>query len=281
MTGTFNRFRWSLIILFLILSIFTALGTKVPFLSSLDPLILNSVESLIFTILIFIIVFLHGIERYGKKGMVIFFLITFAVSYFFENLSIQTGFPFGFYHYSSTLGILTVPLIIVFAYFAMGYLSWMLSHVLTGQYTRKLEGKQIFIVPFIASFLMVMWDLTMDPVSSTLDALWVWQTPGVYFGVPISNFIGWFLVVYIFFQIFAIYISRYDSIVSEKSKILSNKPFWLEAAALYGIMALDNILIIISANNAITQSMGLVTIFTMIFVTILAMITVINNPELK
>lgn len=154
MVGTFNRFRWSLIILLLILSIFTAFGTKVSFLSSIDPLILNSVESLIFTILIFIIVFLHGLERYGKKGMLIFFIITFAISYFFENLSIQTGFPFGFYHYSSTLGILTVPIIIIFAYFAMGYLSWMLSHVLTGQYTRKLEGKQIFIVPFIATFLM-------------------------------------------------------------------------------------------------------------------------------
>ena len=281
MIGTFNRFRWSLIILFLILSILTALGTKVPFLSSIDPLILNSVESLIFTILIFFIVFLHGIERYGKKGMLIFFIITFVVSYFFENLSIQTGFPFGFYHYSSTLGVLTVPLIIVFAYFAMGYLSWMLSNVLTGQYARKLEGKQIFIVPFIASFLMVMWDLTLDPVSSTLDALWVWQTPGVYFGVPISNFFGWFLVVYIFFQIFAIYISRYDPISSEKINILTNKPFWLEAAVIYGIMALGNILIIISINNAITQSMGLVTIFTMIFVAILSLITIINNPELK
>jgi len=281
LVGTFNRFRWSLIIFLLILTIFTAFGTKVSFLSSIDPLILNSVLSLIFTILFFIIVFLHGIERYGKKGMLIFFIITFAISYFFENLSILTGFPFGFYHYSSTLGILTVPLIIVFAYFAMGYLSWMLSHVLTGQYTRKLEGKQIFIVPLIATFLMVMWDLTMDPITSTLDALWVWQTPGVYFGVPISNFVGWFFVVYIFFQIFAIYISRYDPISSEKINILSNKSFWLESSVLYGIMALGNILIIFSMNNAITQSMGLVTIFTMIFVAILSSINIINNPELK
>ncbi len=33
-------------------------------------------------------------------------------------------------------------------------------------------------------------------------------------------------------------------------------------------------------NNAITQSMGLVTIFTMIFVAI-HVINIINNPELK
>jgi len=55
----------------------------------------------------------------------------------------------------------------------------------------------------------------------------------------------------------------------------------LESSVLYGIMALGNILIIFSMNNAITQSMGLVTIFTMIFVAILSSINIINNPELK
>ena len=64
---------------------------------------------------------------------------------------------------------------------------------------------------------MVMWDLTVDPISSTLQGLWVWTTPGAYFGVPISNFFGWFLVVYLFFQIFALYISRYDTLKPEKS----------------------------------------------------------------
>lgn len=65
----------------------------------------------------------------------------------------------------------------------------MLSHVLTGQYSRKLKGKQVFIVPFIAAFIMVMWDLSVDPISSTLQGLWVWIYPGAYFGVlfPISS----------------------------------------------------------------------------------------------
>lgn len=146
-------------------------------------------------------------------------MITLVISYSFENLSIATGFPFGFYNYSPTLGGggLTVPLIIIFAYFAIGYLSWMLSHVLTGQYTRKLEGKQIFIVPFIAAFIMVMWDLGADPISAILG-LWAWTYPGVYFGVPNSNFSGWFLVVYIFFQIFALYLYKYDF---TKEKIVS------------------------------------------------------------
>jgi hypothetical protein len=33
---------------------------------------------------------------------------------------------------------------------------------------------------------------------------------GNYFGVPISSYFGWFLVVFIFFQIFTLYLSKFD-----------------------------------------------------------------------
>ena len=269
---TFNKFRWSLILIFLIFNILLIYTYKNPNLLAVD--------SFIVTALLFLIAVFHGTERYGKKNLSIFFIITLVVSFFFENLSIATGFPFGFYHYSPTLGLLTVPLIIIFAYFAIGYLSWMLSHVLTGQYNRKLEGKQIFIVPFIAAFIMVMWDLTVDPISSTLQGLWVWTTPGAYFGVPISNFFGWFLVVYLFFQIFALYVSRYDTIKFQKASEIFKKPYWSEAAAVYGITAIGTILSIFYQFNDITISMALITVFTMIFVALLALINIWNNENL-
>jgi putative membrane protein len=270
---TLNKFRWSLILVFFVVNVLLIFTYKDPDLLAMD--------SFLVTAILFILAVLHGSERYGKKNILIFFLITWLVSFFFENLSIATGFPFGFYHYSPTLGLLTVPLIIIFAYFSIGYLAWMLSHVLTGQYTKKLEGKQIFIVPFVAAFLMVMWDLTVDPISSTLQGLWVWTTPGAYFGVPISNFFGWFLVVYLFFQIFAFYVYRYDKIEPKKELNLLNKPYWAEAASVYGITAMGTILSVSYQYNDITVSMALVTVFTMIFVAILAVINIWNNPDLN
>ncbi len=269
---TFSKLRWSLIFIFLmvnILLIFTYQNSN-----------LLALDSFLVTALLFILAVLHGRERYGGKNIAIFFLITWAVSFFFENLSIATGFPFGFYHYSPSLGLLTVPLIIIFAYFAIGYLAWMLAHVLTDQYTKKLQGKQVFMVPFIAAFLMVMWDLTVDPISSTLQSLWVWTTPGAYFGVPISNFFGWFLVVYLFFQIFALYISRYDILKPEKLSKIFNKSYWSEAVAIYGITALGTILSVFYQYNDITISMALITVFTMIFVAILALVNIMNKKEL-
>lgn len=270
---TFNKLRWSLIVIFLIVNILLIFTYHNSNLLALD--------SFLVTAILFILAIFHGRERYGGKNIAIFFLITWAVSFSFENLSIATGFPFGFYHYSPSLGLLTVPLIIIFAYFAIGYLAWTLAHVLTGQYAKKLSGKQVFIIPFIAAFLMVMWDLTVDPISSTLQGLWVWTTPGAYFGVPISNFFGWFLVVYLFFQIFALYLARYDTLNPEKLSKISNKPYWMEAATIYGITALGTILSVFYQYNDITISMALITVFTMVFVAILAVINIMNKKELS
>ncbi|CEA14209.1 carotenoid biosynthesis protein [Methanobacterium formicicum] len=269
---SFNKLRWFLIILYFVINILMIFTFSDPNLQSVDYFLA--------TAFIFVLAVLHGVDRYGKKNMLIFFLITWAVSFTFENLSIATGFPFGYYHYSPSLGMMTVPLIIIFAYFAVGYLSFALAHVLTGQYARKLQGKQVFLVPLIAAFIMVMWDLTIDPLSSTLQGMWVWTNPGAYFGVPVSNFFGWFLVVYIFFQIFALYLSRYDTINDKIRSKITSKPYWSEAALVYGITALGTILFIFFQYNYITIDMALITVFTMIFVALVALVNISNNPEL-
>ena len=271
----FSRLRWLLIVFFFIFIIFTAFNNSITIVNEFDPIIL--------AILIFAIAVFHGIERYGLKNMTIFFIITWIVSNFFEALSIRTGFPFSFYHYVNLPGprIFDVPVIIMFAYFGMGYASWTLSHVLTGQYSKRLEGKQIFIVPFVGAFIMVMWDLIMDPAYSTLQSIWVWQNPGPYFGVPLMNFAGWFLVVFIFFQIFAFYIFKYDKIGQNKSTILSSKLFWIEMVATYAIVALNAILKPVLYYNDINLAMALITVFTMVFVVMMSLITIMNNQNLR
>ena len=62
-----------------------------------------------------------------------------------------------------------------------------------------------FATPAIASFIMVSWDLTIEPMMSTITGSWIWHYGGSYFGVPVSNFLGWYLTVYAFFQSFALY----------------------------------------------------------------------------
>jgi len=257
----FSFIRWVFIAIFFIITMVSAFWT-----SSLVPIMI--------VVSIFIVAILHGIERYGIKNILVFFALTWIVSHFFEALSIQTGFPFGFYYYNQLAGprLFQVPLIIMFAYFGTGYASWILAHVLLDQYHDKLKGAQVFWVPLIGAFIMTMWDLCMDPLCSTVDSLWVWRDPGVYFGVPLKNYFGWFFVVYIIFQLFAFYISKFDKLARKKLPIVSSKFFWIEAAAIYGIQGAGLLVQPFGATNylQIYGSMALITIFTMMFVTLVS-----------
>jgi len=153
---------------------------------------------------------LHGALTYGWRGILFFLVVCLGVSNAFENLSIMTGFPFGWYHYSNAMGpkLFLVPMLIGPAYFGMGYLSWTLARAILGDEDARLIGLLSFATPTIASFIMVSWDLTIDPMMSTINGSWVWHNGGSYFGVPVSNFLGWYLTVYVFFQCFAFYARR-------------------------------------------------------------------------
>ena len=161
-------------------------------------------------LLLFPFVLIHGMKRYPWKGIAVFIVITLIVSGIMENLSILTGFPFGHYYYTDALGpkITLVPILIFPSYIAFGYLAWVLSILIVGGVRR---GSTIFTtvsVPLVASFMMVAWDLSLDPIASTINQTWIWTQGGGYFGVPISNFLGWSLTVYVFFQLFALYLRK-------------------------------------------------------------------------
>ncbi|MBN9227325.1 MULTISPECIES: carotenoid biosynthesis protein [Legionella] len=261
--------RWTVITIYLLATLFSA-AWHGPVAELVLPIIL------VFTI--FISASLHGTERYGIKNLIIFFIITWLVSHFFEALSIQTGFPFGHYYYDKLAGprLFEVPIIIMFAYFGTGYASWILAHILLGQYATQLTGKQIFFVPLIAAFIMVMWDICMDPLSSTVYSLWVWKDGGLYFGVPLQNYFGWFLVVYIIYQIFAVYIAKHDVMAIRKQSVFSSRNFWREAVAIYGIQGLTQLVDPLGASThlKIYGSMALITVFTMMFVALLALLKI-------
>lgn len=271
-TKAFNLIRWFFIALIFVLTIIA----NVISLGELNI----TLESIV-TLMIFVITWLHGTERYGLKNMLVFLVITWIVSNAFEASSIYMGFPFGNYYYTLPgPRILEVPLIIMPSYFGMGYLAWTLSLVLNGHYSKRLQGRQVFLIPFIASFIMVMWDVVMDPMEANVYKSWIWKDGGNYFDIPMSNFFGWFFVVYVFMQAFAVFISRYDNV---KNKKTFDKPFWFEAVAVFGVQGLSYILKSLagSENMDLCSSMGLICFFTMIFVTIISAISISNAIEFK
>ena len=185
----------------------------------------------------------HGAVRYSLRGIIVFFAICLVVGGAIENIGVLTGFPFGRYYFTAVMGpkILFVPVLLALAYVGMAYLSWTLATlILRGCASGALAGSLAVTVPLLASFIMVAWDLSMDPVWSTVLHAWIWLDGGPYFGVPISNFVGWFFTVYLIFQLFALYGRRPSTTVSPLPR-----DYWNLAVIFYAVSAAGNLLLLL------------------------------------
>lgn len=151
---------------------------------------------------------LHGAERYGAKGIAAFAVICLVVSNVLENIGVATGFPFGAYFYTDSLGpkLGYVPLLIGPAYLSVGYMGWVLATILVSDVKRGTETFTAVATPLIGAFIMVLWDVALDPGAATIEKRWIWEHGGGFFGVPLTNYLGWFFTVYLFMQLFALYL---------------------------------------------------------------------------
>ena len=160
------------------------------------------------------------------------------------------------------------------AYLGTGYLSWTTAHILSGKFTPKIQGKQIVLLPFLGSFVMVMWDIVMDPILSTVQGEWIWEDGGFYFGVPLTNYFGWFLTVFLIYLVFAIFISQQTG--KQYSTKVNSRLYWLSIPLMYLGIGLQFLLAPFFAVilPSIYWSMFLITIFTMLFVSLVATLRV-------
>ncbi len=152
----------------------------------------------------------HGIRRYGWRHFVVFFIVAFVISWSYETLSILTGFPFGHYVYTDKLGpkLWLVPLLIMPAYFSMGYIAWTIGHILLDRFDNP--GSRI------------------------------WRDGGSYFGVPLVNFLGWYLCVFTIYLMFALYLQR--SAEWTRATNLGDRSTWTLPALMYAAVMLPRLL---------------------------------------
>jgi putative membrane protein len=184
---------------------------------------------------------IHGGILYRMKGISIFVAFCLGFGSLAEGVSLRTGFPFGHYYFTDAMGpkVLQVPVLLVLAYLGIAYVSWVLALLILGYLDKPINGVRTFALPLLASFIMVAWDLSMDPDWSTLDHVWVWQHGGAYFGVPLSNFFGWFLTAYLYYLAFALYCRTQPIFTASLTK-----GYWRTAILFYATCALGNLLIL-------------------------------------
>jgi len=191
---------------------------------------------------------IHGVRRYGWHAFSAYAAITLVVSFSLENLSIATGFPFGHYHYTAQgipyLG--KVPVQIGVIYVALGYVCWITASALLdgadqrlGDRTNPARRVDRVALPALAAALMASFDLGSDSAASTVGHRWIWEQGGGVFGVPWTNYAGWWLVTFLSYQGFAVILAgRHQR--HRRAGAVGREPL-AQAAVLYLLLGLSSI----------------------------------------
>ena len=142
----------------------------------------SRVHILLSTVVLAVAFFLRAGGRW-----LIALLTVFVLSFLAEHIGTGTGFPFSGYSYTGLLGPRIgdrVPWLIPVSWFLMAGPSWILAR---RTFPRRTIPRVLF-----ASYLLMLWDVALDPAMSYLVTYWVWETPGPYYGMPWVNFAGWY-----------------------------------------------------------------------------------------
>jgi len=168
-------------------------------------------------VFIFFLIYLFGCSLHlGMKKAILFGMTGYLITWLSEYSSIHNGIPYGHYHYiehtrGKELWVLGVPLMDSMSYVFLAYASYSMALMVispirrTKGMIRLLDTNEIRHSPsatILGAVFMVYLDIIIDPVALRGDRWFLGQIygypeGGIYFGVPISNFLGWFVVGFI------------------------------------------------------------------------------------
>ena len=137
-----------------------------------------AVLSYVATTLLASAVLVYAWSRYGRVAFVLFG-VAFAFGVLVEAIGAATGVPFGAYAYTAPgPTLLGVPLLVPLGWWAFTLIAIAVAPA----------GRALLVAPFA----LVAWDLGLDPLM-VQQGFWAFDAGGAYYGVPLSNFVGWFV----------------------------------------------------------------------------------------
>ncbi|TVQ26997.1 MAG: carotenoid biosynthesis protein [Spirochaetaceae bacterium] len=113
-----------------------------------------------------------------------------------EVIGWRTGFPFGKYSYTDVLQpqVAGVPVLIPLAWLMMMPPAWAVGYLVSPD--------RPVIAWLVAAAAFTAWDVYLDPQMVSWK-FWKWEANGIYLGIPLSNYAGWFSVSFVITAIVA------------------------------------------------------------------------------
>jgi len=208
----------------------------------------------------------------GPKRTAIFFLLTWATAFLCEFSSTRTGIPFGWYFYNgSTRGqelyLSNVPFMDSLSFSFLLFTSYCLAlvfllpgrgHGLSLELRDNPAIRQSGQVLALTTLFFVLLDVVIDPVTLRgdrwfLGKIYDYPEPGVHFGVPIANYLGWAVVGLFALGVF----QRIDRRLPDATNAPTiTRPLLLGCVLYYGVLAF-NLAVAFWINEPVIGTTGL------------------------
>jgi putative membrane protein len=164
----------------------------------------------VFIFLIFFI--LAGVLTLGAKKTFVLLGMTWVIAFLSEYSSTRIGFPFGDYFYIEStrdreIWVSNVPFMDSLSFTFLAFVSYTFSLFFFLKVSFQKKGilsdedgsRHSWRVLGLAVLLFVFLDVVIDPLALRgdrwfLGKIFGYASEGVYFGVPLSNFLGWAFV---------------------------------------------------------------------------------------
>ena len=125
----------------------------------------------------------------GPKRATLSLVCLSALGFAIEMIGVATGFPYGSFYYGDSLGPKVaglVPYLLPLSWspLVLGAVAATAPPGKTGSW-----GRRLFWI-LSAAVLLTLVDGVLDPGAAFLG-FWVWPEGGPYYGVPVTNYLGW------------------------------------------------------------------------------------------
>ncbi|QXE88044.1 carotenoid biosynthesis protein [Geomonas nitrogeniifigens] len=161
----------------------------------------------------FAVYLVAAVLHLGWKKTILFTVCGYLVAFASEFSSINNGFPYGWYYYVDVtrdreLWIAGVPFFDSLSYVFLTYCSYATALFVLAP-VKRIKGdlvlletgrlRRSFAVLLLGSLFQVFLDIVTDPVALQgsrwfLGRIYGYREVGTHFGIPMSNYFGWWLV---------------------------------------------------------------------------------------
>ncbi|HLG30725.1 MAG TPA: carotenoid biosynthesis protein [Candidatus Brocadiales bacterium] len=164
-----------------------------------------------------------GSLQLGLRKIIIFTALGYFIAFISEFASTRIGIPYGYYYYieatrNKELWVSNVPFMDSLSYTFLAYFSYSMAllfrlPVVQRGYDVQLEDnneiRRSGSVLALSVILFVLQDVIADPLALRgsrwfLGQIYGYPYEGLYFGVPVANFLGWTVVGLVTFSIFRV-----------------------------------------------------------------------------